>query len=389
MLYFPYQNNQTWIDAMFSFMGLMVIGTFMVTMSKSIAKGMTSSEELKLLPKTEELRRSKYISYKVGDYIYDRTELSRAGKIVKIVKGPRGDIYITERPNGFRDRIFIADALPLQLESLPSVTVRYQLARTSPKFEPTKRVYRNKLYVLEKTEFPITGKGKFRKYYTVVSPKAYLHGYFPHVDLLGEYLPNRNDLFILDIYGFSSLERELPVTGTELKDAMERRGVFKAYLVTKGTEASPSFLPGVIAMPRLPEEARKDFFFVEYIRDMLRLGESISDEDAKWLWGGWKKSREEDSLRQEVREYCKKYKRDPLSEGALREFEQMEARAKAAGLSDREFERLWTAEVERYFKTPGYLPQLIPALPVEELETMEKYLELARGLAKSAREASK
>jgi hypothetical protein len=212
-------------------MGLMVIGTFMVAVSKSIAKGMTSSEELELLPETEELRRPKYISYKVGDYIYDRTELSRRGRIVEVIKGPRGDIYITERLNGFRDRIFIADALPLQMESLPSVTERYQLARTSPKFEPTKRVYRNKLYALEKTEYPITGKGEFRKYYMVVSPKAFQPGYFPHVNLLGEYLPSRNDLFILDIQGFFSLERELPIAGTELKEAMERRGVFKAYLV--------------------------------------------------------------------------------------------------------------------------------------------------------------
>ncbi|MEA3442097.1 MAG: hypothetical protein U9R04_01200 [Chloroflexota bacterium] len=381
-----YHSSQDWIGAMSSFMGFMVMGTFMVAVCRDITKSLFEPEKKReFLPQTKEMDSPRYKSYKVGDYIYDRTELSRRGRIVEVIKGPHGDIYITERPNGFRDRIFIADALPLQMESLPSVTERYQLARTSPKFEPAKRVYKNKLYVLEKTEFPITGKGKFRNYYTVVSPKAYLLGYFPHVDLLGEYLPNRNDLFILDIHGFFSLERELPVTGTNLKDAMERRGVFKAYLVTKGTEASLSFFPGVIAMPKLPEEARKDFFFVEYIRDMLRLGEPISDEDAKWLWEGWKKSREEDSLRQEVREYCKKYKRNPLSDEAIREFDQIEVRAKAAGLSDREFERLWTAEVERYFKTPGYLPQLIP----EQMELMEKYLELARGLAKSAREATK
>jgi len=55
-------------------------------------------------------------AYKVGDYIYDRSELSKRGRIVEVIKGPRGDNYITERPNGFRDRIFIADALPIQLE---------------------------------------------------------------------------------------------------------------------------------------------------------------------------------------------------------------------------------------------------------------------------------
>jgi hypothetical protein len=146
-----------------------------------------------------------------------------------------------------------------------------------------------------------------------------------------------------------------------------------------------AYLPGVIAMPRIPKKATRDFFFMEYVRDMVRLGERLSDEDVKFMWEGWKKSREEDSLRQEVREFCEKYKRDPLSDKAIREFDQIEARAKATGLSDREFERLWTAEVERYYEAPGYLPQVIP----EQIELMERYLELARDLAKSAREASK
>jgi hypothetical protein len=49
-------------------------------------------------------------------------------------------------------------------------------------------------------------------------------------------------------------------------------------------------------MPRLPEEARKDFFFVEYIRDLTKLGGSpISDEEARLLWEGWKRQQKRSS----------------------------------------------------------------------------------------------
>ena len=385
MLYLPYQNNQNWINAIFSFIGFAVMGTFMVAECRSIAKGMfETKEEREFLPQTKEIDRPKYKSYKVGDYIYDRTELSRRGRIVEVMKGPRGDIYITERPSGFRDRIFVANALPLQMESLPATKGDYRLASTPPKYRPGQRVLRDRLYVLERTErWGVSGE--WRKHYEVVSPKAFRPGYFPHVYLLGEYLPDEKDLFILNVQGFFSLERELPITGIELKEAMERQGVFKAYLVMKGTEVSLSSLPGIIAMPRLPEEARKDFFFVEYIRDMLRLGGTISDEEARLMWEGWKKSREEEGLRDKIREFVSKYGQNPFSREAIEESEQMEAKAKVIGLSDREFQRLWTAEVAGYYEVPGYLPQVIP----EQMKLMEKYLELAKGLAKSMKETSK
>ena len=375
---------------MFAFIGFAVMGTFIVAVSRSITRSLLESEEKgELLPETKELGRQNYISYKVGDYIYDRTELSRKGRIVKVIKGPRGDIYVTGRPNGFRDRIFIADAVPLHLESLPAVRGNYQLAHTPPKYKSVKRVLRDKLYVLEKTNVPATPHEQFYKYYVVVSPKAFLPGYFPHIFLLGEYLPDEKDLFILNILGFFSLERESPVRGTELKKAMEKQQIFKAFFVTQETETSLSSLPSVIAMPRLPEEARKDFFFVEYIRDMLKLGEPISDEEVGLMWEGWKRNREEEVLRDKIRKFVNKYRQNPFSREAIEESEQIEAEAKAIGLSDRAFQRLWVAEVKRYYEAPGYLPQVIPFLPVEELETMEKYLELAKDLAKSMKETSK
>jgi len=48
--------------------------------------------------------------------------------------------------------------------------------------------------------------------------------------------------------------------------------------------------PGVAIMPKLPPEARGDFLFYEYIRDLVKLGEEISDEEAKRMWEAWKES---------------------------------------------------------------------------------------------------
>ena len=53
---------------------------------------------------------------------------------------------------------------------------------------------------------------------------------------------------------------------------------------------------GLAVMPRLPPEAREDPLFVEYIRDLVRLGEEISDEEAGRMWQAWQK-KEEKSIR--------------------------------------------------------------------------------------------
>jgi len=54
-------------------------------------------------------------------------------------------------------------------------------------------------------------------------------------------------------------------------------------------EAAPEWLPGVVVMPKIPEEARKDALFVEYIHDMVRLGEKVTDEEARVMWQAWQK----------------------------------------------------------------------------------------------------
>ena len=46
---------------------------------------------------------------------------------------------------------------------------------------------------------------------------------------------------------------------------------------------------GVAVMPKLPEQARGDFLFFEYIRDLVRLGETITDEEVRRMWEAWEK----------------------------------------------------------------------------------------------------
>lgn len=54
-------------------------------------------------------------------------------------------------------------------------------------------------------------------------------------------------------------------------------------------EAAPEWLPGVVVMPKIPEEARKDPLFVQYLHDLVRLGERITDEEVRIMWEAWKK----------------------------------------------------------------------------------------------------
>jgi len=48
-------------------------------------------------------------------------------------------------------------------------------------------------------------------------------------------------------------------------------------------------LPSVRVMPKLPPEAYKDIMFLEYIHDLVRLGEEVTDGEARLMWEAWKK----------------------------------------------------------------------------------------------------
>jgi uncharacterized membrane protein (UPF0127 family) len=85
------------------------------------------------------------------------------------------------------------------------------------------------------------------------------------------------------------VEKEFP-TFTETMWVSKSIPLYVAYeLGILKKEAAPEWLPGVVVMPRIPEEARKDLLFVEYIRDLVRLGEKVTDEEAKLMWEAWEK----------------------------------------------------------------------------------------------------
>jgi len=83
--------------------------------------------------------------------------------------------------------------------------------------------------------------------------------------------------------------KEFP-TFTETMWGSKSIPIYVAYeLGILRKEAAPEWLPGVVVMPRIPDEARKDMLFVEYIRDLVRLGEKVTDEEARLMWEAWKK----------------------------------------------------------------------------------------------------
>jgi len=65
--------------------------------------------------------------------------------------------------------------------------------------------------------------------------------------------------------------------------------------------SSQQLLPRVGVMPKLPPEARGDIVFFEYIRDLVRLGEDISDEEARRIWEAWERARKQETKRRAVR----------------------------------------------------------------------------------------
>jgi len=93
----------------------------------------------------------------------------------------------------------------------------------------------------------------------------------------------------------TSVERELFPTRDLVKRTVERFP--KRFGITGDNVVYVQFaqfpakgpLPSVRVMPKLPPEAYKDILFCEYIRDLVRLGETITDEEARLMWESWKK----------------------------------------------------------------------------------------------------
>jgi len=85
------------------------------------------------------------------------------------------------------------------------------------------------------------------------------------------------------------IDREFP-TFTEHRWVSKSIPIYVAMVLSILNEKlTPESFPSVAVMPKLPEEAKGDILFFEYIRDMVRLGERVTDKEAEIMWEAWKK----------------------------------------------------------------------------------------------------
>jgi len=91
------------------------------------------------------------------------------------------------------------------------------------------------------------------------------------------------------------VSKALEYVETEFPTFTESRWVKKSIPIYVAEElgilrtAAPEHLPGVVVMPKIPDEARKDVLFVAYIRDLVRLGQKVTDGEVEIMWEAWKR----------------------------------------------------------------------------------------------------
>ena len=91
------------------------------------------------------------------------------------------------------------------------------------------------------------------------------------------------------------VRKALDYVETEFPTFTESRWVKKSIPICVAQElgilrtAAPEHLPGVVVMPKIPDEARKDVLFVAYIRDLGRLGQKVTDGEVEIMWEAWKR----------------------------------------------------------------------------------------------------
>lgn len=92
------------------------------------------------------------------------------------------------------------------------------------------------------------------------------------------------DIYEYEIFeNFEQYEEHNPVHTAENETEAEQ-WVDRQVELSHGSTYPPR--KGII--PKLPEEARGDFLFYEYIRDLAKY-EALSEEDAQRLWEGYKR----------------------------------------------------------------------------------------------------
>ena len=103
---------------------------------------------------------------------------------------------------------------------------------------PVKRLERGLLYVIEEDiPHPLYGYAQYHKEYSVIDLRGYRKGYEPRTDIIGQYIPNPDDLFRL---GTGKLPPYQPVaTGNKLQSEMQRLDTYKAWRIGKEKEEVP------------------------------------------------------------------------------------------------------------------------------------------------------
>jgi len=278
-----------WMSAMFSLMGLVVMGIFAVSITQDLVKEMLREPEKSpaFLPQTKPAA-----GFKPGEIANYKGERVRVLEHV----GDRVSIWIPSR----QEEVWVK---PEKLERIagPTKTGRETLASEilkglSGKEDDYQAYVR---YARDKSAFVTVGAIIGGHYswntagFTVWVDAWERNPEWPPDSVLAIKELRRPRSFEATEAGVKEalnyIDREFP-SFTEARWVSKSIPLYVAYeLGILGKEAAPEWLPGVVVMPRLPEEAKGDAMFVEYVRDLVRLGEKVTDEEARLMWEAWKR----------------------------------------------------------------------------------------------------
>jgi len=273
-----------WVSAMISLMGFVVIGMFAVGIVQDLVKGMFGQpgKSPALLPQTKPEAR-----FKSGEIVHYKGERVRVLEHV----GNRVSIWIPSR----QEEVWV------ESEKLGKLTESIKTERESPASEILKGLsgkgngYRAYVrYPRDKTAFVTIGAIIGGHYswnpagFTVWVDAWERNPEWPPDSVLAIKELRHPRSFEATEEGVKAaldyIDREF-LTFTETKWVSKSIPLYVGYeLGIIGKGGVPEWLPGVLVMPRLPEEAKGDVMFVEYIRDLVRLGEKVTDEEARLMW---------------------------------------------------------------------------------------------------------
>jgi len=272
-----------WVSTMISLMGFVVMGILMVGIVQDLVKGMLGQPEKSpaLLPQTKPEAR-----FKPGEIVHYKGERVRVLEHV----GDRVSIWIPSR----QEEVWVKPEKLIKTE-------RESLASNILKGLSSKgdgyRAYVQ--YPRDRSAFVTIGAIAGGHYswnpagFTVWVDAWERNPEWPPDSVLAIKELRRPRSFEATEEGIKAaldyIDREFP-TFTETRWVSKSIPLYVAHeLGILRKEAAPEWLPGVVVMPRLPEKAKGDVMFVEYIHDLVRLGEKVTDEEARLMWEAWKR----------------------------------------------------------------------------------------------------